>query len=645
MLIRAYRQVWRWRHYGFAVLSVAIAVVLRLLLAPFMHEDSPFLLFFAAVMASAYYGSKGAGMAAAVLAAFAGDYFFIRPYYQFAIQSIGDFAEVALFLIESAVICTGVMKLKSSRQMLQSGQLKILQQQEMLQQTNVQLEQQVQERTQVLEATNAALKQSLREHEQSELALIESEHRLELALESSGDGWWEWDIAAGTFKLSAPWLKLLGYEEGELPGNLTLWRRLAHPDDLPWIMETLWAHLKDPTATLYRFDYRVFSKSGEWRWVASYGKVVGWDAKGKPTRMVGMHRDVNDRKIAEQELLKSEYTLRSFFDSASMMMGICEAQGDDIALISVNRTTAEFLGTTPEEIQNRLFSQMNLPQEVEQLWRNAYRNSAKTGLPTQFDYEHEMPSGSASGSIWLSATLSPIQGTLQENSRFSFIVEDITSRKQIEASISASLQEKEVLLKEVHHRVKNNLQVICSLLNLQARAVHDPVLAEQLKETRNRVKSMALVHEKLYQAKSLSKIDLYEYIQDLTKHLLRSHDRRSSDISLKINIKRGILLDIDVAIPCGLIINELISNAFKHAFEPNHPGEVNIQGECGMEGCLSLIVQDNGRGLPLDWSLAKNETLGLELVKDLIEQLKANIEIDSSIGTRFKIIFPEKIFS
>jgi PAS domain S-box-containing protein len=625
-----------WRRYGLPVTSVAIATGLRFLFAPFTHEGGPFLLFFAAVMVSSYYGLKGSGMVAGILAALVGSYFFIRPYNQFAIQSIGDLAEIAGFLFESAVICAGVMKLKESRQNAQVSQFKIAKQQRILEQMNTDLEQQVQERTQKLEDTNAALKARLIEHEQIEIALIESERRLELALESSGDGWWDWDISAGTFNLSTQWLKMLGYKEGELPRNMTVWRRLTHPDDLPWVMETLWAHLKDPTDSLYRFDYRVLSKSGEWRWIANYGKAVAWDAKGKPTRMVGMHRDITDRKVAEQELLKSEYILRSFFESTSMMIGVGEVVEDDILFISVNNAMAEFVDLTPEKMQNLRFSQTGVPQEIVQLWIACFRESQQTKCPAHFEYEYR----TTNGLFWLSATVCEVQ-KVQDRSRLSFIVEDITLRKQTEACVAASLQEKEVLLKEIHHRVKNNLQVICSLLNLQARSMPSTVLSEQLKESQNRVRSMALVHEMLYQADSLSKINLHEYVMDLIKHLSRSYT--STTISLNTEVSQDIFLDIDTAILCGLIINELISNSFKHAFEQHCSGEINIKGFLDSNDSLVLTVQDNGRGLPADWSLERNKTLGLELVKDLAEQLKAKIQIDSIDGVRFEIIFPIQI--
>jgi PAS domain S-box-containing protein len=639
MLIQLRRQSWRFFPYlAIPALSVAIALVLRLMLASIIPNQSPFLLFFAAVMGSAYYGPRSSGFITAILSALIADYFFFIPYYQFGIRNIGDAVEIGLFLIESALICRGVVMLKGSRQNVQLSQLRIVQQQKMLQQKYTELEQQVQERTQKLLEINEELKDSLSLYQESDLALSESERRLELALESSGDGWWDWDIPTGTFNLSDRWLTMLGYGAGDFPAHLSPWEHLTHPDDFPWVMETLQAHLKDPIASLYRFDYRVLNRAGEWKWIANYGKVVDWDRKGKPIRMVGMHRDVNDRKLAEQELLKSEYILRSFFDNASMMMGLGEVLGDDIRLISLNRAAANFLGSTPEAMQNQFLSQLGQPDEIRPLWISHFQKSKRTGNPVQFEQEYQAPDIS----MWLSVTISPIQGTL-DRLQFSFIVEDVSARKQIESSIAASLQEKEVLLKEVHHRVKNNLQVICSLLNLQARAGQNAVLAEQLNESRNRVKSMALVHEKLYQANSLSKIELNEYIRDLAKHLLRSYGHKSSETRLKIDIDPAILVDIDMAVPCGLIINELITNAFKHAFEPNQPGEIDILGSLGPDGCVMLTVQDNGKGLPSDWSLETNETLGLELVKDLTGQLRAEIEIDSIMGTRFKIIFPAQI--
>ena len=226
----------------------------------------------------------------------------------------------------------------------------------------------------------------------------------------------------------------------------------------------------------------------------------------------------------------------------------------------------------------------------------------------------------------------------QEDGRPKLLLElfhDITDRKQAEDKIKASLKDKEVLLKELHHRVKNNLQVISSLLNLQLGYIKDKHSIEVFEESRNRVRSMALVHEKLYQSENLSMINFAEYIQSLASNLFRSYRADSSAITLKIHTGE-VLLGIDVAIPCGLIINELISNSLKHAFPAGREGEIRINLRLD-NGAVTLIISDNGVGFPKDLDFRNTETLGLQLVIDLVRQLKGTIELDRSSGTKFKI--------
>lgn len=215
-------------------------------------------------------------------------------------------------------------------------------------------------------------------------------------------------------------------------------------------------------------------------------------------------------------------------------------------------------------------------------------------------------------------------------------------RKQAEEQIQASLKEKEVLLKEIHHRVKNNLQIISSLLNLQSRYIKDPQTFEMFKESQNRIRSMALIHEKLYQSQDLTQIDFADYIQYLTTHLFRVYGVNWNIVGLKINV-RYVLLDIDTAIPCGLILNELISNCLKHAFPTNAEmipkGEIQIDLHSDDEGLFTLIVRDNGVGFPEDIDFQNTETLGLRLIQTLTHQMKGTIELDRTSGTAFTIRF------
>lgn len=212
------------------------------------------------------------------------------------------------------------------------------------------------------------------------------------------------------------------------------------------------------------------------------------------------------------------------------------------------------------------------------------------------------------------------------------------ARRRAEAQLKASLQEKEVLLKEIHHRVKNNLQIISSLLNLQAAYLKDNQALEIFKESQNRIESMALIHEKLYQSKDLAKIDFSDYIQDLVINLFCAYEVHSDAITLKLNIG-DVFLGINAAIPCGLIINELVSNSLKYAFPAGRLGEICIDLHSVSDNKFALTVSDNGIGFPKELDFRNTESLGLQIVIDLITQLSGTIDIDSNKGTKFKIIF------
>jgi two-component sensor histidine kinase len=217
---------------------------------------------------------------------------------------------------------------------------------------------------------------------------------------------------------------------------------------------------------------------------------------------------------------------------------------------------------------------------------------------------------------------------------------DITARKLSENQMLTSLREKEILIKEVHHRVKNNLQVVSSLLNLQSGHITDPRSRELFKESQTRVKSMALIHEKLYQSNDLAKIDFGTYIRNLGDYLYRSYVVDPGLIRLSVRAE-DVRLGLDAAIPCGLIVNELLSNCLKHAFPGGRYGFIDIHLRTGSDGAIHLSVRDDGIGLAAGQDVATATTLGLQLVYSLAEQLSASVEIDVSQGTEFTIRFHE----
>jgi two-component sensor histidine kinase len=219
---------------------------------------------------------------------------------------------------------------------------------------------------------------------------------------------------------------------------------------------------------------------------------------------------------------------------------------------------------------------------------------------------------------------------------------NITERKQIEEQLKASLQEKGILLKEVHHRVKNNLQVIASLLSLQSYTIQDPQVQVLFQNTRNRVHSMALLHEQLYQSDNLAQIDFANYVQRLVTHIVSSHDAPTRNIKFTIDITE-VNLRMDTVLPCGLIINELVTNALKHAFPDGCGGEIGIRFVATVPGHCGLTIWDTGVGLPEGLELnRRTSSLGLRLVNALVRQLQGSLEVTPQPGSTFTIAFANK---
>ena len=230
--------------------------------------------------------------------------------------------------------------------------------------------------------------------------------------------------------------------------------------------------------------------------------------------------------------------------------------------------------------------------------------------------------------------------TFNENKNLLIIAEkEIESRKNAENKIKLSLEEKNILLQEIHHRVKNNMQIISSLLNLQTRYVDDEEAVNVLKESQNRVRSMAMIHEKLYQSNDLSHINFVDYIQSLVSNLFYSYNIKNLQIKSILEID-DIRLNMETAVPCGLIISEIVSNSLKYAFPNEMHGEILVSLKSVEDG-YELIISDNGVGLPEELDFDNNKSLGLILVKSLTEQIDGEITIHRNHGTEFKIRFKQ----
>jgi PAS domain S-box-containing protein len=264
----------------------------------------------------------------------------------------------------------------------------------------------------------------------------------------------------------------------------------------------------------------------------------------------------------------------------------------------------------------------------------------KEGLSKTVEMEIELSNGY--GLVSCAPIIPKINGADGKGSkRFIHIVTDISDRKLAEKKIESSLNEKTILLREIHHRVKNNMQIISSLLDLQASYIENEKDADLFLDTKSRVKSMAMIHDKLYQSDDFVCVDLEDYIIKLSQDLFSTYNTDPHKILIKIDWETQVKLDINVAIPLGLLINELITNSLKHAFPDNRSGEIIIR-MVKKKDHLLLYLGDNGVGMPETVNFTDPDTLGLQLVNSLINQIDGEIYLDETPGTNFEIIFPER---
>jgi hypothetical protein len=227
---------------------------------------------------------------------------------------------------------------------------------------------------------------------------------------------------------------------------------------------------------------------------------------------------------------------------------------------------------------------------------------------------------------------------------YASIFRDITERKLAEEALNQSLRDKDLLVKEIHHRTKNNLVVIRSLLKLQSIHIKDEKSREYFIESQNRVKAMSMIHERLYKTGNLNNINVSDYIRSLVKMLYNTYKLSASRIGLNIKVP-DIELDVDIIIPCGLIVNELISNAFKYAFPDEITGEITIELVENNDKECTLTIRDNGIGIPEDFDIYNTESLGMQIVTSLVDQINGSLELIRDSGTEFRITFQTKGYS
>jgi PAS domain S-box-containing protein len=336
---------------------------------------------------------------------------------------------------------------------------------------------------------------------------------------------------------------------------------------------------------------------------------------------------------AEQKLQESEKRYRLLIESQVDLVSRFSPDGE---LNFVNNVFCDFFNKTKEELIGSRWQPLMADDDPKFIEERLSKLSPEN--PTAV-IENRLFSGK--GDIhwmqFINKGFFDADGTLLE---IQSVGRDITERKQAEKTIKRSLQEKEVLLREIHHRVKNNMQIIQSLLNIQADKVRDPAVKKVLVESNTRIKSMALIHETLYRSPGLAKLDVGDYFNQIVDHLFRLYRNPSQTLTLSVEVD-PITMDMDYCIACGLIINELISNALKYAFIDLPKGSL-VVGLHRVDGTHArLSVSDTGVGFPDTIDLQANESMGLKIVRILVEgQLKGTMTLSTEGGTSFHILFP-----
>jgi PAS domain S-box-containing protein len=349
--------------------------------------------------------------------------------------------------------------------------------------------------------------------------------------------------------------------------------------------------------------------------------------------------ELSNLSLAINNMLASlEVSRQKLHESESRYHAIVEDQSELICRFRIDGSTAfvneayrRYFSIDQQPAHNFLRS---LPPAdvtaVEDLLRSLTESEPARVLEYRYDNE--------GNTRWLQWNFRAIFNRQGQVSEFQAVGRDITELKRNEEQIRASLKEKDALLKEIHHRVKNNLQIISSMLSLQEAKVSEPASREILADSRNRIKSMALIHERLYGSHDLSSIDFSEYIRSLLRHLSYSYGANNGRISVRTDVG-DMSLNIDIAVPLGLIVNELVTNSFKHAFPGESTGEIFVELHRENEGKYLLVVGDNGVGMPPDFDLDRTSSLGLQLVHALVQQINGQVTIEHGKGTVFRITF------
>ena len=478
------------------------------------------------------------------------------------------------------------------------------------------------------------------ERKESEKKIREIMQRNEYAMAVSKMANWEFDVDKSIFRFNPRFYMMLGITFEDVGsyemGMEEFIQTYAHPDFVDKLTDAVIQGMEsdDPYFQI-QIEGKLTRSNGEVFWVNTLFRGEK-DDNGVTIKLHGVNQEITERKIIEESLIVSEDKYRTLFEADPNYTLLIDTNH---IIVDVNAATTHITGLSKEKLIGKHLNDLDIILDED---KSLHIDKIIDLLAGNRIKPFEARLMDKNGNLrWVNVKLTSIE---KENviSFILIIASDITELKQYEKEIQDSLHEKEILLQEIHHRVKNNMQIISSLLSIQTRYIDDEESINVLKESQNRVKSLAMIHEKLYKSKNFNKIYLIDYIESLVWDLFYSYAIEKGRIKPILDID-DIKLNIETSVPCGLIITELVSNSLKYAFPDQREGVLKVSLKI-KEDFYELSISDNGIGIPENIDFFNTDSLGLQLVNSLTDQIDGEIEFDRSNGTKFTITFKELVY-
>jgi PAS domain S-box-containing protein len=475
-------------------------------------------------------------------------------------------------------------------------------------------------------ADQATLALEAMERRLGEESLKLGERRLRNIIAGTNAGTWEWDIQTGVALIDEKSASLLGYALEDLePDCFGAWMSFKHPDDREESTELLLRHSRGETES-YSFESRMRKKDGDWAWILGRGKVSDWDEYGKPLRMFGTHIDVTERKRAEVALRESEKKYRQLFESIMDAIVLLDMDG---TIIYANTAFQALLGYTIGELLTLNDSDIT-PAEWRAVELGSYsKQILERGYSDTYEKEYRKKDGS---SCPVEIRVFLLKDDADRPSSMWAIVRSVADRKQTEEKITKLLAEKESILKEVHHRIKNNMGTMISLLSLQAETMKDPAAAAALKDAENRLRSMGVLYDRLYHSENLREMSAGIYLPTLAEEIV-SVFPNGPWVRVETQVD-DFMIGVKALSTLGIILNEILTNAMKYAFVGRDRGLIRVSAS--REGSrATIVVEDDGIGIPESVGIDDSPGFGLMLIGTLTRQLDGSVRIERGTGTKF----------